>query len=124
MLVHDVTPALFLAVAMCGGGAPEPDPEPTSPAGWTCEEIQWLARADLYAARECGTDSDCDQTIPGTGTCATNDVIANIGYDAEFMFHLMDEATAIDCEIDFKTGTYCPETAEPACEFAKCTWVY
>ncbi len=126
MLAQDFSPALFIAMAVCGGGSESPygDSSVTSPAGWTCFEIQRMVEAELWAARICDVDEDCDQVIPDTGTCPTNDLVVNISHNPEFLFEMFDEAEAIDCDLSFVTSDDCPETAAPGCSFGKCKWEF
>ena len=126
MLAQEFSPALFIAMAVCGGGNESPygDTTVTSPDGWTCFEIQRMVEADLWVARECDVDAECDQVIPDTGACPTNDLVINIAHDAEFLFEMFAEAEAIDCDLSFMTSGYCPESAEPGCSYGKCGWEF
>ena len=126
MISHDLAPVLFLAAAMCGGGGSEssaPAEEPTSPDGWTCEEIQIMTRVELSILQDCTTDAQCDTVLENTGECATDDLVIQGRYDDGFIYEMLDEAATIDCDMSFITEGDCPEMAMTACISGTCGWL-
>ena len=125
MMINDITPALFVAMAVCGGGdVPEDDRDVTSPSGWTCYEIKLMIRAELSVGQECVRDRDCEQILPETGVCPMDDIVTVGDFEPDFVIDMIEEGEAIDCDLGFMTAGYCPEYAEPGCQFSKCTWRY
>ncbi len=120
MLSTELSPALFVAMAVCGGSS---TPEPTTPDGWTCHEVKLMVKAELAGTRACSSDWECDQVLEGTGVCPTDDIIINIAEDPGFLLDLLDDADDIGCDMSFTTTGYCPEDAEPACTFSTCSWL-
>ena len=120
MLSADLAPHLFVFMAVCGGGSESS--ERVSSAGWTCDEIQMMVDAELSFGTQCSRNFECDQIIPDTGECPTDDLVLNIDYEAEYLFSFMDQADEIGCAIDFGTRGSCPEEADPACVRGVCGW--
>ena len=129
MLVQELSPALFLAAAMCGGGgrgsssAPASTVEAVSPEGWTCEEIQLMTEAELRTLQHCTRDEQCDTVLADTGECPTDDLVVRSRYEDGFIYHMLDEADAIDCDMSFITPGDCPEFALTACIEGTCGWL-
>ena len=127
MLVQELSPTLFLAAAMCGGGGPSTPPassvEAVSPAGWTCDEIQLMTEVELRTLQTCTTDDECDTVLGDTGECPTDDLVVIGRYEDGFIYHMLDEADAIDCDMSFITSGDCPEFALTACIDGTCGWL-
>ena len=132
MALSELSPALFVAMAICGGGSTsssehsassERDSELASPDGWSCSDLQIMTRVELLVGTECDVSDDCDQVIDNTGVCPTDDVILNIDFDSSFLFYMIDQADFIDCDLEFTTTGYCSEGAEPACLWGRCGWL-
>jgi len=125
MFVQELSPSLFLFAAMCGGGgSPDPVSEVTSPAGWTCDEIQLMTRVELSILQDCSTDDQCDTVLDDTGVCATDDLVIQGRYDFGdgFIYEMLDEADAIDCDMSFITPGDCPTFAVMGCIDGTCGW--
>jgi len=125
MAFSELSPALFVAVAVCGGGtsgSSARDSGPTTADGLTCGDLQIMTDVEIMVLSECSSSSECDQIVDDTGVCPTDDVILNIAYDASYLFWMLDEADSIGCELEFDTRGYCSESAEPMCVMGTCTW--
>ena len=127
MAFSELSPALFVAVAVCGGGSGTSgssarDLGPTTSDGLTCGDLQIMIDVEIMVLSECSSSSECDQIIDDTGVCPTDDVILNIAYDASYLFWMLDEADSIDCELEFDTRGDCSEDAEPMCVMGTCAW--
>jgi|GEM_PF-2397063 len=127
MFTQDLAPSLLLAAAMCGGGGSsstsESSAEAVSPEGWTCDEIQLMTEVELRTLQTCTQDYQCDTVLADTGECPTDDLVVRGRYEDGFIYHMLDEADAIDCDMSFITTGDCPEFAFTACIDGTCGWL-
>ena len=124
MFSSEVAPLLFVTMAICGGGSgsSSSSSDRLSPSGWTCGDLQLMLELEARIGTECFADWQCDEVVPETGECPTDDLILNSSYESDSFYDLLSEADAIDCRIDFGTSGDCPDDASPACLGGYCGW--
>lgn len=113
--------ALALASAGCVGGD---DGEPKDTGPRTCEDVQAEFEAEAAAIRSCDEDSECGTELTGTSCGCTRNWVARLDADTTTFYALMEEGSAMECELAGDSTCDCPEVDGYACVDHVCTWNY
>ena len=122
MLASDLSPFAMTFLAVCGSSpSPYPDDPPTS-TGFRCSDYQLMIDVEFNLGRACTLDDECDQVIPVSDSCTTEDVVLNINFNAVYVLDMIEEAEGVGCLLDYGSRGDCDPDAETYCSFGRCSW--
>lgn len=98
-----------------------PSSTPTA-SGFSCDDYTIMLDVEIRLARECTTDSDCEQVLfEGDLECDANTVVGSIHFDSNYLYDLYDEATLMGCMIELPINDDCSRD-ELICASGTCEW--
>ncbi len=80
--------------------------------------------AQLAIVQACETADDCGYPLPGTSCGCTRNLVANNTADTEELYHVLQVADDLDCELIPDTACDCPDAAGFVCDGGVCAWDY
>ena len=110
-------------IQMCGNPSPESTTDDhNSDQFFSCEDYQIMIDVELYIAKECVSDVECDQIlIEGDLTCEANSLLVNASYDSSHFYSLYDDAIMYNCELDIPLNENCT-LSQASCVEGICAW--
>jgi len=90
----------------------------------TCDQIAAAFHAETEDIRSCKEATECGQVLTGTSCGCTQNWIARLDADVTDFYALIDQASAMECELIPDSSCDCPNVYGFACDEGTCAWEY
>jgi len=111
---------IVVAMSICSGSNSNSDSNTSYE--FSCEDYEIMWDVELELARDCNTDSDCQQVLfEGDMECESNSILGGAEFDSEYLYSLYNDALNAGCSLDLPLNEDCSET-EPTCVYSTCAW--